>query len=125
MTDAKEAIESLKAELATSVEEGVELKAQLDSSGDYQQELTAQIAEQQCEIDALTKQLDKTKEESIKGAEAAAEIVAQCGADEPIEAETKQELDGDDLWSEYHAISSNADKVTFYRKHRNQLLKNR
>ncbi len=129
MTEAKTAIDELRAELEESQEESIELNARLQDSVDYQQELSAQIVEQKIEIDSLKKQLEEStkdneiiKEESIKGAEVAAEIVAQCGAEEPIEAETAQEQSNDDLWTEYHAISSNADKVAFYRKHRNKLL---
>ncbi len=129
INEARKQIATLEEKLTEADAKVAQSQEEKEYAASHAQDIQAQVAEQQIEIATLTEALDEAnahseeiKAQSLKSAEAAVEIVAQCGAEEPLQAETQAELSNDELWSEYHGLTSAADKVEFYRKHRNKLI---
>ena len=129
INEARKDIAALEAKLTDADAQVAEAQEERLYAVNHAQDLQAQIAEQKIDIASLNDALeeadahsDEIKAQSLKAAEAAVEIVAQCGAEEPLQAETQAELSNDELWSEYHGLTSATEKVDFYRKHRNKLL---
>ena len=130
INEAKEALGEMEVRVSAYKEEVLNLESELQASKDFSGDLQGQLVEKDIEIAELKNELEEAEaniEEveasSLNASEAAADIVATCGADEPVEVESKAEVSNDELWSKYNELTDSASKVEFYRKHRNKLLK--
>ena len=123
LKDARAEIERLSTELddwrevnAAAIEKIKAAELKIDEKDELLDARNAELVEAHDRIVELESRF-------ITAEEKAAAIVAQMGVIEPAEID---ELDvprtSEELWSEYHALKSNADKQAFYQTHR-EILK--
>ena len=101
----------------------------LDCSEEFRSRLQGELADRDIEIKSLNDLLAQAKEEnkaiqnkSLDATAQAAEIVASIGISEPIQVEDKKSKSNDELLDDFTAMTDPAEKMQFYKKHREQLL---
>ena len=129
IAEANAKIDALKAEVSSYEEQLEASKKHLADADDYGQSLRGDLAEQDIKIKFLENEIQQIKEEkqsisekSLDATAQAVEIVASLGIYDPVPAETKEEKNESNLLEVFTAITDPAQKMKFYKKHRNKLL---
>jgi uncharacterized coiled-coil protein SlyX len=127
--EAKKEIEALNQRIEAYKEQLQTIEVENIEANELIAELHGLVAEKELEIDGLNtlladsvEKIKKLQDNNVEATAAAAAIVAELGAEEPVEQETAADKTNEQLNDEFNGLTDPAAKVEFYRKHRNQLL---
>jgi chromosome segregation ATPase len=129
ISDAKKQIEKLEGQIEAYKEELNLAEGENNAAKDFATDLQGMLAEKDVEISQLQSELEDTNDkvdeletESISATQIATDIIASCGASEPVEKETQADKTNKELVNEFTSLTDPAAKVAFYSKHRDKLI---
>ena len=132
ISDAKKQIEELKAKVDAYKADLNLAEGENNAAKDFATDLQGMLAEKDVEIAELKSELEDTNDkvdeletQSISATQIATDIIASCGASEPVEKETQADKTNEELVNEFTSLTDPAAKVEFYSKHRNKLINKR
>ena len=123
LKDARAEIERLSTELEDWREVNAAAIEKITLAEEKIEQQNEIIEARNSELLAATNRIGELESNFVGAEEKAAAIVAQMGVTEPAEIdESDTPRTTEELWNEYHALKSNADKQAFYQTHR-EILK--
>ena len=129
ISDAKKQIEKLEGQIEAYKKELNLAEGENNAAKDFATDLQGMLAEKDVEISQLQSELEDTNDkvdeletESISATQIATDIIASCGASEPVEKETQADKTNKELVNEFTSLTDPAAKVAFYSKHRDKLI---
>ena len=129
IAEANRKIDSQNKEISELKDKIKGLRNHLSDSDEYGQKLRGELAERDIQIKTLDEALVEASEENeliseqaLEATAQAAEIVASIGINDPIPVETSDDKSNSDLLGEFTNINDPAEKMEFYKKHRDKLL---